>query len=148
MEDWTAELWIGTANTNPLTEPIHNWYERCGCQPSDPDEQDNQSLVANGQACRDYVLGADLVEKLKKRKATTDGDETLYKSIKGVGRSDGVIYKALGKVKMGGIRLLTKERGPGGQKNVIFGLVPRVYPMFDRAGAMASASSSGAGPSD
>jgi hypothetical protein len=55
----------------------------------------------------------------------SDGS-TLYKSIKGKGRSDAPIYAMLARVQMGDppILILNTEKALGGQVNVIFGIEP------------------------
>ena len=127
VEESTAKMWAGTAAVNPLQEPMNKWYKRCSCMPEDPDTTfDNKSLVDqwDGKPCTHYILGAALMNKLKK-KTLLDGS-TLYKSIKGKGRSDAPIYAMLARVQMGDppILILNKEKALGGQVNVIFGIEP------------------------
>ena len=125
VEEATARMWAGTAAVNPLQEPMNKWYQRCSCMPEDPDTFDNKSLVDwDGKPCTHYILGAALMNKLKK-KTLLDGS-TLYKSIKGKGRSDAPIYAMLARVQMGDppILILNTEKALGGQVNVIFGIEP------------------------
>ena len=119
--EWTAELWAETTGFNPLEEFIHNWYERCNCMPSQDGVFDNLSLVDDsGNACTHYVNGSHLMAKLKKVHPV-DNSESLYKLVKGSGRSDAPIYAMLSKVQMGEppIFLLKKDKQ---HAPVIYGL--------------------------
>ena len=145
VEEWTAQLWVSTATgVTPLEDAMNTWYLRCPCTPKDPDELDNLSLVnESGGKCNHFVLGAALMEKLKKKKLSSGN--TLYKSIKGKGRSDAYIYIMLSRIQMGSPPIaIQKVDKANGKDNVIFGLIPKNPTPFDTCAA--AASSSGAGP--
>ena len=151
VEEWTAQMWVGTATVNPLVEPMHTWYKRCTCIPKDLDVDDNLNLIKpeSRSPCTHYILGADLMEKLKKK--TLLNGSTLYKSIKGKGRSDAPIYLTLARVQMGSppIFILKKDKAMGGKRDVIFGLVPKNPTPFDMCAAAASSSGAGSdGPDE
>ena len=139
VDEWTAQMWAGTAATNPLTEPIHTWYKRCACKPRDPDVSDNLDLVdTTGRSCCHYIIGADLNAKLKKR--ILPNGTTLQKSVKGKARSDAAIYAMLEKVKMGDPPIaLRKKTCAFGKDNVIMGIEPRNPTPFDTCAAAAAA---------
>jgi phage/plasmid-associated DNA primase len=151
VEEWTAQMWVGAATVNPLVEPMNTWYKRCACTPKDPDVDDNLNLIKpeSRTPCTHYILGADLMEKLKKK--TLLNGTTLYKSIKGKGRNDAPIYLTLARVQMGSppITILKKDKAMGGKVNVIFGLVPKNPTPFDMCAAAASSSGAGSdGPDE
>ena len=151
VEEWTAQMWVGTATVNPLVEPMNTWYKRCACIPKDPDVNDNSTLIKpeSRTPCTHYILGADLMEKLKKK--TLLNGSTLYKSLKGKGRSDAPVYLMLARVQMGSppITILKKDKAMGGKVNVIFGLVPKNPTPFDMCAAAASSSGAGSdGPDE
>ena len=135
VSDWTQEVFALTAEysaqVNLLELPMLRWYTRCDCKPADDGTMDNSNLVdAKGGKCTHHILGSHLMANLKATQGT-DRD-TLYKNVKGKGRSDAPIYKMLEGVKMGGVRLFTQ-----GKDNHIFGLV--VKPSNRGAGAGSAA---------
>ena len=100
-------------------------YTSCGCKPVDGEIFDGTmaNLVEADKStkCRHFVRGADIMHHLK-RKILDDGN-TLYKSVKGAGRSDAPIHAMLRKVKINGLRLHSKKYGDC--DNCYFGLTEK-----------------------
>jgi hypothetical protein len=127
VEKCNAALWAEAAPQNPCQEPMSLWYQRCGCSPRDPADQTTADLVDNrGLLCSHKVKGCDIVEKLKTK--LLDDGSSLYKKVKGRGRTDEPVWKMLERVRMGpdALKLVRKERD-GDDRNVFFGIVPCAF---------------------
>eukprot|EP00966_Prymnesium_polylepis_P010674 245920-Prymnesium_polylepis.1 len=108
------------------------WYNRCSCQPADSADDTTSELVdQNGAKCRHRVAFKHISDKLKARKIG-DG-ETLYKKVKGRGRSDAPVLAMLQRVRLGepALRLTYVER-LGEEKLVFSGLCPKPTNAFRR----------------
>ena len=122
VEQWNAELWAESAPENPLQLPISQWFTRCGCMPRDTADDTTCDLVdVNGNQCTHSIQAKDIMPKLKAKKLP-NGD-TLYKQVKGRGRSDEPVLAMLQRVHLGSpaLRLACVERR-GEERNVFFGL--------------------------
>ena len=122
VEQWNAELWAESAPENPLQLPMSLWYTRCGCMPRDTADDTTCDLVdVNGNQCTHSIQAKDIMPKLKAKKLP-NGD-TLYKQVKGRGRSDEPVLAMLQRVHLGSpaLRLACVERR-GEERNVFFGL--------------------------
>jgi hypothetical protein len=122
VEQWNAELWAESAPENPLQLPMSLWYTRCGCMPRDTADDTTCDLVdVDGNQCTHVIQAKDIMPKLKAKKLP-NGD-TLYKQVKGRGRSDEPVLAMLQRVHLGSpaLRLACVERR-GEERNVFFGL--------------------------
>jgi len=92
---------------NPLEELMNVWYRRCSCVPKDATDDSTASLFdSNGAKCRHTIAGSRIMEKL--RNEVTDG-VSLYKKVKGRGRSNSAVHAMLRETRVGGY-LMTSKR--------------------------------------
>ena len=107
VERATAKLWATTIDENPLQKPMNIWYKRCNCMPKDATDDSTEALFDNnGAKCPHTIAGSRITEKLKKK--VIDG-VSLYKIVKGRGRSDEAIHAMLRATRIGGY-LMTSKR--------------------------------------
>ena len=125
VTEWTEELSAAASDDTRVQEFMETLYTSCGCKPVDGEIFDGTmaNLVEADKStkCRHFVRGADIMHHLK-RKILDDGN-TLYKSVKGAGRSDAPIHAMLRKVKINGLRLHSKKYGDC--DNCYFGLTEK-----------------------
>ena len=134
VEAWNADLWAESAAANPLQTPMMLWYQRCACMPRDLADETTADLVdKDGNPCTHKIQSKDLMDKLKGKKL--ESGETLYKTVKGRGRSDEPILAMAQRVRLGtapALRLVYQDRTPKGERKVFFGLVESVGNAFQR----------------
>lgn len=89
-------------NHNLLEASLNEVYTRCSCVPKDGLVMTNRDLIdpETSKPCKHFISTAQFVRFLKERQMTTG--ETLYKQVKGKGRSEEPIYKCLRQVVLRG----------------------------------------------